>query len=68
MIQGREQKGAEPATGGISQSETATLEQAREELLRQLCGIFDLIVFAANVGIERIPVEEYQRTTQECGA
>jgi hypothetical protein len=56
MIDGGEQKGSEPASSGISQRETTALEQSREKLLRQVFGVLGVMAFAANIGVEWIPV------------
>ena len=56
MFHGREQKGAEPSALPVGLGHPVSLQQAGEELLRQILGIGRRAAATAGVGIERIPV------------
>ena len=56
MFQRRHQKRPEPALALLDGVEKVPPQQPREELLRQVLRVVRAIAFAANVGVERIPI------------
>ena len=57
MIHGSQQKCAKAAPFAIGLSQPIVLQQAQEELLGQILGIFGIVAATAHVGVEGIPID-----------